>query len=155
MKLVLMRRGDEVGIVQNLQVERNRRLDPLDDGHLERALHPRDRFGAVAAVRDDLRDERIVVRRDRALGVRIRVHAHARAARHAERVNEPWARRERLGILGVDPAFDRVAGDRDVALLERQPSPAAIRICSLTMSTPVTNSVTGCSTCRRVLTSRK
>ena len=30
-------------------------------------------------------------------------------------------RRERLGILGVDAALDRVAGERDVALLERQP----------------------------------
>ena len=34
-------------------------------------------------------------------------------------------------------------------------SPAAIRICSLTMSMPVMNSVTGCSTWRRVFTSRK
>ena len=30
-------------------------------------------------------------------------------------------RRERLGILGVDAALDRVAGERHVALLERQP----------------------------------
>ena len=34
-------------------------------------------------------------------------------------------------------------------------SPAAIRICSLTMSMPVTNSVTGCSTWTRVFTSMK
>ena len=33
--------------------------------------------------------------------------------------------------------------------------PAAIRICSFTMSMPVTISVTGCSTCRRVLASMK
>src|SRR2546422_2173476 len=34
-------------------------------------------------------------------------------------------------------------------------SPAAIRSCSATRSRPVTISVTGCSTCRRVFTSRK
>src|SRR5665647_578327 len=34
-------------------------------------------------------------------------------------------------------------------------SPAAIRSCSRTRSTPVISSETGCSTCRRVLTSRK
>ena len=33
--------------------------------------------------------------------------------------------------------------------------PAATRSCSRTRSTPVTSSVTGCSTWRRVLTSRK
>ncbi len=44
--------------------------------------------GAIAAVRDDLGDQRVVVRRDRALGVRERVDAHARAARHAERVDQ-------------------------------------------------------------------
>jgi hypothetical protein len=34
-------------------------------------------------------------------------------------------------------------------------SPAAIRICSRTMSTPVVASVTQCSTCTRVFISRK
>ena len=34
-------------------------------------------------------------------------------------------------------------------------SPAAIRICSLTISRPVTISVTGCSTCSRVFASMK
>ncbi|CPU67575.1 Uncharacterised protein [Mycobacteroides abscessus] len=34
-------------------------------------------------------------------------------------------------------------------------SPAAMRSCSRTRSMPVTSSETGCSTCRRVLTSRK
>ena len=88
--------GDEVRIAQDLQVERNRRLDAVDDRHLERAAHPGDRLGPVAAVGDDLGDQRVVVRRDRALGVRERVDAHARAARHAERVNDAGARRERL-----------------------------------------------------------
>jgi hypothetical protein len=39
-----------------------------------------------------------------------------------------------------------VAGEDDVGLLEPEPLAAAIRICALTMSMPVTISVTGCST---------
>ena len=41
------------------------------------------------------------------------------------------------------------------ACLKPSRSPAAIRICALTMSMPVTISVTGCSTWRRVLASMK
>ena len=111
---------------------------------------------AVAAVHDDLGDHRVVVRRHGALGVRERIDAHARTARHVERVDDAGRRREGLGILGVDAALDRVAGERDVALLERRAArPAAIRICSFTMSMPVTISVTGCSTWRRVFISMK
>ena len=40
------------------------------------------------------------------------------------------------------------------SVLQRSFSPAAIRNCSRTRSTPVVSSVTGCSTCSRVLTSR-
>src|SRR3954470_5326025 len=113
--------GDEVRIDEDAQVQRNGRLDALDHRHLERPLHARDRFGAVAAVDDDLRDHRIVVRRDRAVRVREGFDADAGAARDAERVDQPWRRHERLGILGVDAALDRVAREHDVALLERQP----------------------------------
>ena len=50
------------------------------------------RFVSIAAVDDDLGDQRIVVRRDRALGVRQRFDANARAAGHAEDVNDARAR---------------------------------------------------------------
>src|SRR4051812_6111482 len=113
--------GDEFRIDEDAQVQRNGRLDALDHRHLERPLHARDRFAAVAAVDDDLRDHRIVVRRDRAVRVREGFDADAGAARDAERVDQPWRRHERLGILGVDAALDRVAREHDVALLERQP----------------------------------
>ena len=46
MKPVLRRPGDEVGVLQDAQVHRDGRLDALDDGHLERAPHARDRLGA-------------------------------------------------------------------------------------------------------------
>src|SRR5438067_13068606 len=71
--------GNEVSLGKNLQVQRNRRLDSVDDGHLERAAHARNRFLTIAAMDDDLRNQRIVVWRDGALGMRQGVHAHARS----------------------------------------------------------------------------
>ena len=44
---------------------------------------------------------------------------------------------------------------RHQKLIEETPSPAATRSCHSTRSSPVTISVTGCSTCRRVLISMK
>jgi hypothetical protein len=67
-------------------------------------------------------------------------------------VNEAGRRHERLGILGVDPALDGVAVKVTSLCLNDSRSPAAIRICSLTMSMPVTISVTGCSTWSGVFT---
>ena len=49
-----------------------------------------------------------------------RLDADARAAGHAERVDHPGRRHERLRILGVDAAFDRMAREGDLALPERQ-----------------------------------
>ena len=88
--------GLEVRFVEDLELQRHRGLDALDDRHLERSPHARDRLLPVAAVHDDLGDHRVVVRRHRALGVRERVDADARTARHAERVNHAGRRRERL-----------------------------------------------------------
>src|SRR5690606_34466625 len=113
----------EVGVVQHLEMHGHRGVDALDDGHLERASHARDGFLARPAVRHELRDERVVVRRHVAVGVRERVDAHARPAGHAEDVDVPGAGREGVRVLGVDAALDRVALEPDVALLERQPLP--------------------------------
>src|SRR5262249_57756728 len=97
--------------------------DPFHHGHFEGATHARDRLLAVAAVRDDLGDHRIVVRRDRALSVRERFDTDARPARRTERANHARRRNERVRVLGVDAALDGVAGERDLALLEPQTLP--------------------------------
>ena len=102
-------------------VERDRRLDPFDDGHLQRAPHARDRFLSIRAVRDDLGDQRVVIGLDRALGVNERIDSNARPTRHTKDMYHPGRWDEGLWALGVDAAFDRVASHRDVALLERQP----------------------------------
>jgi hypothetical protein len=58
-------------------------------------------------------------------------------------------------ILGVDAALDGMPFSSMSRWLERSFSPAAMRICSCTMSMPVIISVTGCSTCTRVFISMK
>ena len=60
-----------------------------------------------------------------------------------------------VGILGVDPALDRVAPEPVSSAGKLSGSPAATRICSFTRSKPVTISVTGCSTWIRVFISMK
>ena len=55
------------------------------------------------------------------------------------------------GAIGIE-ALSR--GAAEVVFIENHP-PAATLICSRTRSMPVTNSVTGCSTCKRVFISRK
>src|SRR5688572_25861786 len=49
------------------------------------------------------------------------VDAHARPARDAEGVDDAGGRREGHRILGVDPALNRVTGERHVPLLEGEP----------------------------------
>jgi hypothetical protein len=58
-------------------------------------------------------------------------------------------------VFRVDPAFDRRADARDSGPGFATAFAPAIRICSLIKSTPVTISVTGCSTWIRALTSMK
>ena len=108
MNAVPSRAGDEIRFRQNLEVQRHRRLDAFDHGHLERAAHARDRFLSIATVRDDLGEQRVVVRRHGALCVRKGVDAHAWTAGHAESVDDARRGRERLRIFGVDTALDGV-----------------------------------------------
>ena len=82
----------------------------------------------------------------------MRTPGHCGSSRRATR--PPAGRNPFAGILRVDARLDRVP--RSVASpagAERRPS--AIASCARTRSTPVTASVTGCSTCSRAFISRK
>src|SRR5262249_45835005 len=68
-------------VVEDLLVERHVRLDTLDDHFRECVLHPRDRRFTTFAVRNDLADERIVVRWHVVSRVDVTVDPHSRAAR--------------------------------------------------------------------------
>ena len=111
MKLVSNLPARKVRIRQNALVQRNGGVNSLDHEHVERAPHPRDGFAAVAAVRDQLGHQRIVVRRNHAIAVGRGIHANADAARQIQTGDAARRRREGFGILGVDAALDGVAPD--------------------------------------------
>ena len=105
---------------------------------------------------DELGDQRVVVHGHVIAGRDAGVDAHARPFRLDEAQELAGGRQEAVGrVLGVQAALDGVPALAQVRLPERQGSPAAIRICHCTRSSPVTSSVIGCSTCRRVFISRK
>src|SRR5258708_4134294 len=54
----------EVPVGQDAPVQRNRRLDALDHKHLQRAFHAPNGLGAISALHNELRDHRVVVRRN-------------------------------------------------------------------------------------------
>ena len=125
-------------------------------GGRERGREPLRRGLARGRPRDHLGEERVVERADdRAVGV-ARVDAHTLVLRDAEPVQRA-AHREVAGgdVLGVEARLDRVTRHRRAAYTSGgNGSPCAIASWSATRSRPVTNSVTGCSTCSRVFTSR-
>ena len=111
--------GDEIGMGENALVQRDRGLDSLDDEAIESALHADDRFGTVAAMRDQLGDQRIVIGRNDGVGVGGGVDANSRTAGNAEGGDAPGRRNERVGIFGVDAALDGVAAEFDTGRRRR------------------------------------
>jgi hypothetical protein len=102
---------------QQSLVEPDQRLDSVDLELVERTQHPPPRLLAVAAEHDELRDHRVVQRRDLTAGDDTRIHAHAGAGRLAV-VRDHARRREESvrHVLGVDTALDRVTGEPHVLL---------------------------------------
>ena len=88
-------------------------LDAFDDEHLKRSLHPADGFRAVTPLNDQLGDQRIVVRRDDSIGISGGVHAHSGSARRLKGRNASRRRHERVGVLRIDAAFNRVSRRED------------------------------------------
>ncbi len=100
-------------------MEGDGRLDRLDRGLAQRAVHARDGRLAGVGMHDEFADHRVVVRGDSITVYAVRVHAHARTARGVEAADRAGRGREvAVRVLGVDAALDRVAGDLDVFLLE-------------------------------------
>ena len=90
---------------------------------VDRASEPRERFVAVAAPHDQLRNHRIVVGRDGEAGEGGRVDAHAEAARlFVARERSRRGAKILRRIFGVDAHLDRVTAEAGVncGLIERQ-----------------------------------
>ena len=93
-------------------MQRDGGVDAFHDEHVERAAHASDGLGPIASISDQLRDQRIVERRNHVVGVGRGVDADADVSRQIQRGDAAGRRRERLGIFGVDAALDGVALDR-------------------------------------------
>src|SRR5947209_20451641 len=112
-------RSREAGMVEQRAVEADQRRDAADLELSERTQHPPARVLAVAAVDDELRDERVVEAGDLRPRGYPRVDANPRTRRPAVGRDPPRARQEAVGrVLGVDPALDRVAGQSNVLLAQ-------------------------------------
>ena len=90
--------------VEDALVEGDVGPNAANDRFGERPPHPRDRLFPRVAVREELRNHRVVVRRDHIAAVHVRVHTDAGPARHALRQVE----------LDRDRVTDRVRGREDL-----------------------------------------
>src|SRR6185503_20728577 len=86
----------------------------------ERGAQALERGGAVAAVHHQLRDHRVVPRRDLAACLDAGIDAHAFTPGESE-VQEPARRRQEVAawIFGVDARLDGMAVDLQLRLLQR------------------------------------
>ena len=119
-----------------------------------RAAQPGERLVAGPAAGDDLGDHRVEVGGNRVALAHAGVDPDAGAGGQFQQ-RDPARRRGEVavGVLGVEPGLDGVAGLGRRRARSSRP-PAATWICAFTRSRPVVTSVIGCSTCSRVLTSR-
>ena len=112
---------DEARVLEQRLVEAEERLDTFDLELAERAQHPPPRVFPVDVAHDELRDHRVVERRDLAAFLHARVDADARAGRLAVVRDSARRREEALrDVLRVDPALDRVTAQLDVLLAQRE-----------------------------------
>ena len=90
----------------------------------QRPVHPAQRLGPIAAPADQLGDHRVVVRHDRPAVEAVRVDAHARALGHRPALDPAGRGQEaRRGVLGVEPALDRVPVSRTSSWVTESGSP--------------------------------
>src|SRR5271167_646367 len=107
---------DELGGADQPLMERDGGLDAADHVFLEGAAQPHQALVAALAVNDELCDQAVVVGRHLVALIEGAVDAHAEPARRMIIGHPARRRREGVGALGVDAAFDRVAAQLDVGL---------------------------------------
>src|SRR2546427_12870366 len=96
-------------------MERERRRDARDAHLLERAPHPRYRLDTVATIRDDLREQWVVLGRDGQPGKERGVDTDTRTRGLAHQCDDTARRKKtRRGILRRDTALDSRAATADV-----------------------------------------
>src|SRR3984957_3825406 len=103
----------KIRIGQDSAVQRNRRVDALDDKHLQRPRHARNSLVAVLAAHNKLGNQRIVIWRNDAFGVGRGIDANACTARLVKCRNPSRRRSEFFRMLGIDAALNRMPAMND------------------------------------------
>src|SRR5579863_7512968 len=110
--------------VENLRLadeileERNRRFDSSDYEFIKRAPEAHEALVAILSVHDQFAGQAVVIGRDMVAGVERGIEAHAQSARRVKLRNRSGRRLEGEGVLGIDPAFDGIARQNDVFLID-------------------------------------
>src|SRR6478672_10375683 len=100
--------------------QRNRGVDAVDHEFAKRPLQPHQAFIAGARMHDQLADQAVIVRWDGVAGIGARIDAHTETSWRMEMRDLPRRGAKGTRILGVDPAFDGMAVEANVLLLERK-----------------------------------
>src|SRR5690606_32955627 len=110
----------EAFVTNQIPVQWDVGLDAVDDEFVQCIAHAHHGLFTGRTVSDQLADPRVIVRRNRVAAVQVRIDANAVAAWRMEVVYLTGTRQELLRVFGVNPAFQRVAADDHVFLLDRQ-----------------------------------
>src|SRR5688572_19138023 len=93
--------------------------DPAYGSRRDRVLHPPQCRRAVRGMRDDLGQQRVIVRRNPGARGNMRIYPYTRTGRPSRFGDYPRAWTEvARGILGVHAALDRAAAPSDIGLVQ-------------------------------------
>ncbi len=86
----------------------------------QRATHTAQRFISILSVREKFRDQRVVMRWQLITRVKMGIDPDTWATRRHPSLNLPGSRHKGERIFRIDPTFNRMPGNLDLILLERQ-----------------------------------
>jgi hypothetical protein len=108
-------------IIDQIAEQGKGRLDAVYDELVEGAAEAHQALLPCAAVDDELADQAVVVGRNAIALIGTGIDPDTKAAGRMETRDRAGRGRKGARVLGVDPAFDGVAGEADLVLGERQP----------------------------------
>src|SRR5271156_5494569 len=107
--------SDEFRIRKDSFLKGYRRFNSFHYKPAKRPVHPGNSLLAISTVRDDFCDERVVIRRHHSVRIASGVNADSRSAGHAKRGDASRRGNKRIGVFGVNAAFNRMPAKFEVA----------------------------------------
>ena len=108
--------GHELGVDHQFAVQCNIGIDALHDGLTQSGAHSRERLFTGITMHNDLANHRIIVGRDKVVGVHMGVDPHTRTAGRMPHGDAPRRRDELVGIFGIQAALDGMTANLDLSL---------------------------------------